>query len=57
MEVAPDAEEEQPPPAKVTRTSLLDMAASVARVKMVLGVLKSSPILIKGSEGDTKGFA
>ena len=54
MAVAPGAGEEQLPPGKVTRTSLLDMAASVARVTMVLGVLKSSPILIKGSEGDTK---
>ena len=46
---------------KVTQTSMLDMAASVARVKMILGVLKGPPILIKGSEGDTKilseGFA
>ena len=37
------------------------MAASVARVKMILGVLKGPPILIKGFEGDTKilpeGFA
>ena len=54
MKVEPGAGEEQLPPAKVTRTSLLDMAASVARVKMMLGVLKSSPIVIKGSEGDTK---
>ena len=54
MAVAPGAGEEQLPPGKVTRTSLLDMAASVARVTMVLGVLKSSPVLIKGSEGDTK---
>ena len=38
-----------------------DMAASVARIKMMVGVLKSSPILIKSSESDKKilpeGFA
>ena len=38
-----------------------DMAASVVRIKMMVGVLKGSPILIKTSEGDTevplKGFA
>ena len=38
MKVEPGAGEEQLPPAKVTRTSLLDMAASLARVKIVLGV-------------------
>jgi len=54
MAVAPGAGEEQLPPGKVTRTSMLDMAASVARVKIVLGVLKGSPILIKGSKGDIK---
>ena len=47
MEVAPGAGGEQLPPGKVTRTSLLDMAASMARVEMTLGVLKGSPILVK----------
>ena len=45
--VAPGAGEEQLPPGKVTRTSMLDMATSVAQVKMVQGVLKGSSILIK----------
>ena len=31
-----------------------DMAASVVRMKMMVGVLKGSPILIKGSKGDIK---
>ena len=48
--------EEQLPPGKVTRTCGADMAASVARAKMVLGVLKGSPTLVKNfeSEGDIK---
>ena len=50
--VAPGAGEEQLPPGKVMRTSMLDMAASVARAKMMLGVLKDSPILINSPEGD-----
>ena len=54
MAVAPGAGEEQLPPGKVTWTSLLDMAASVARVKMMLGVLKDSPILIMRPKGDFK---
>ena len=45
--VAPGAGEEQLPPGKVTRTSMLDMATSVAQVKMVQGVLKGSSILVK----------
>jgi len=45
--VVPGAGEEQLSPGKVTRTSLLDMAASMARVKMTMGVLKGSPILVK----------
>ena len=45
--VAQAVGEEQLPPGKVTRTSMLDMATSVARVKMVLGVLKGSSILVK----------
>ena len=48
------AGEEQLPPGKVTWTSLLDMAASVARVKMMLGVLKDSPILIMRPKSDFK---
>jgi len=48
--VAPGAGEEQLPPGKVTRTPMLDMAASVARAKMMLGVLKDSPILIKSPD-------
>ena len=31
----------------VTRTPMLDMAASVARVKMEPGILKGSPILVR----------
>ena len=48
--------EEQLPPGKVTRTCGADMAASVARAKMVLGVLKGSPMLVENfeSEGDIK---
>ena len=47
---------EQLPPGMVTRTCGADMAASVARAKMVLGVLKGSHILAKVSEpeGDIK---
>ena len=47
---------EQLPPGMVTRTCGADMAASVARAKMVLGVLKGSPMLVKNfeSEGDIK---
>ena len=48
--VAPDAEEEQLPPGKVTRTPMLDMVASVARVKTVQCILKVSPTLVKDSE-------
>ena len=48
--VAPGAEEEQLPPGKVTRTLFLDMAASVARTKMMLNVLQGSPILIEKFE-------
>ena len=33
---------------------MLNMTASVARVKMMLGVLKSSPILLKGSKSDKR---
>ena len=53
-EVAPGAGDEQLPPGNVTWTYLQDMAASVARVKMMLGVLKSPPILIKRPKGDFK---
>ena len=56
--VAPGAGEEQLSPGKVTRTSLVDMAASVARVEMMLGVLESSPGLIKGDNKlTTEAFA
>ena len=48
--VAPGAEEEQLPPGKMTRTSMLDMAASVARAAMMLGVLEGSPSLIESTE-------
>ena len=44
--VAPGAGEEQLQPGKVTRTSMQDMAASVARVKMMQCILNSSPILV-----------
>ena len=46
--VAQSAGEERLPPGKVTRTSMFVFTASVARVKMMLGVLKSSPALIRG---------
>ena len=46
--VAQGAGEERLPPGKVTRTSMFVLAASVARVEMMLGVLKSSPALIRG---------
>ena len=54
--VAQAVGEEQLPPGKVTRTCGADMAASVARAKMVLGVLKGSPMLanVFESEGDIK---
>ena len=52
-EVKPGTGEEQLQPGRVTRASLMNMTASVARVKMMLGVLKSSPILLKGSKSDT----
>ena len=54
--VAQAVGEEQLPPGKVTRTCGADMAASVARAKMVLGVLKGSPMLAKVFEsgGDIK---
>ena len=45
--VAPGAGEEQLQPGKVTRTYMQDMAASVARVKMMQGILKGSPILVR----------
>ena len=48
--VAPGAGEEQLPPGKVTRTPMLDMVASVARVKTVQCILKVSPTLVKDSE-------
>ena len=54
--VAPGAEEEQLSPGKVTRTSLLDMAASVARAEMTLGVLEGSLILIGSTEIPLVGF-
>ena len=45
----------------MTRTSIFDMAASVARVEMMLGLFEGSSILITGSEhkykGRTKTFA
>ena len=34
-----------------------DMAASVVRIKMMVGVLKGSPILIKTSKGRYRGSA
>jgi len=45
--VAPGAGGEQLSPGKVTRTSMFDVAASVARAEMMLGVIKGSPILVK----------
>ena len=39
----------------MTRTSIFDMAASVARVEMMLCVFKGSSILITGSEHKYKG--
>jgi len=44
----------QLPPGKVTWTSLLDMTASVTRVKMMRCVLKHSLILIERPTGDLK---
>ena len=48
--VAPGAEEEQLPPGKLTRTSMLDMAASTARAGMILGALEGSPSLIESTK-------
>ena len=52
--VAQAVGEEQLPPGKVTRTCGADMAASVARAEMVLGVLKGSPMLVKDFEFEGK---